>query len=123
MYLWSFCAKRAPAVIQNTPYFKAVEFEILLMLLENPHSQTNNKKKKFSRVKSWFRKLIGKEVDGFEMGLWNRVCVFHAGRLQRVDKLRLTREWEVSEKMGTADNICVYLCVCIEMPRLTNMKK
>lgn len=55
-------------MIQNTPYFKAVEFEILLMLLENPHSQTNNKKK-FSGVKSRFRKLIGKEVDGFEMGL------------------------------------------------------
>lgn len=57
-------------MIQNTPYFKAVEFEILLMLLENlTLKQITTKKKKFSGVKSRFRKLIGKEVDGFEMGL------------------------------------------------------
>lgn len=45
------------------------------------------------------------------MGPWKRVCGIQGGRLHRVDKLCLTWEWEVSEKTGTADNICARVCV------------
>lgn len=55
------------------------------------------------------------------MGLWNRVSRFQGGCLHRVDKLCLTWEWEVSEKMGTADNICV--CVYVHEHRGTTFDK